>query len=50
MVNANRGSQVKGKSKPKREKNKPSSQILGVTCIFCKTHEKKKKKKKREKR
>lgn len=33
MVNANRGSQVKGKGKPKGEKNKPSFQILGVICI-----------------
>lgn len=44
MVNANRGSLVKGKGKPKGEKNKPSSQTLGVICIFYKTHEKKKEK------
>lgn len=45
MVNANRGSHMKGKGKPKGEKNIPSSQILGVICIFYNTHEKKKKRK-----
>lgn len=42
------GSHVKGKGKPKGEKNKPSSQILGVICIFYKTHEKKRKEKEGE--
>lgn len=42
------GSHMKGKGKPKEEKNKPSSQILGVICIFYKTHEKKKKEKEGE--
>lgn len=48
MVNANRGSHMKGKGKPKGEKNIPSSQILRVICIFYNTHEKKKKGERRE--
>lgn len=48
MVNANRGSQVKGKGKPKGEKNKPSSQILGVSCISIRLMRKRKRGRKDE--